>query len=233
MISLALLWHQHQPLYKDPAHPTPEGSYREPWVRLHAVRDYYSMAALVAQHPGVHLTINLTPALLWQIEDYTERGATDQSLELTRTLVSSLDRDQRDELLSTFFDADWHHQIFPHPRYKELFDPPPDLDRPIVPRDVIWTFTNPVDRVASGNRLVVQTNCPGELTWWLGEEDARTETLSPVGGVMAGVRRYHSILGPFEDGSGAQYFQFHCTHRDCDGNGLCCREDEHVVRVEQ
>lgn len=69
MISLALLWHQHQPLYKDPAHPTPEGSYREPWVRLHALRDYYSMAALVAEHPGVHLTINLTPALLWQIED--------------------------------------------------------------------------------------------------------------------------------------------------------------------
>jgi alpha-amylase/alpha-mannosidase (GH57 family) len=122
MISLALLWHQHQPLYKDPAHPTPEGSYCEPWVRLHALRDYYSMAALVAEHPGVHLTINLTPALLWQIEDYTERGATDQSLELTRTPVASLDRDQREEILASFFDADWHNQIFPHPRYKELFE---------------------------------------------------------------------------------------------------------------
>lgn len=65
---LALLWHQHQPVYKDTAHPTPQGSYRHPWVRLHALRDYYSMAALVSEHPGVHLTINLTPALLWQIE---------------------------------------------------------------------------------------------------------------------------------------------------------------------
>ena len=37
-------------------------------VRLHAIRDYYSMAALVAEHPGVHLTLNLTPARLWQIE---------------------------------------------------------------------------------------------------------------------------------------------------------------------
>lgn len=652
MISLALLWHQHQPLYKDPAHPTPEGSYREPWVRLHALRDYYSMAALVAEHPGVHLTINLTPALLWQIEDYTERGATDQSLELTQTPVSSLGRDQREEILASFFDADWHNQIFPHPRYKELFeqrsngrsfteqdlrdlemwfnlawfgrefregevelvtgetasvqrfvgqgcgfsrddihamieeqykimraviplhrtlqdreqievsttpfyhpilpllidtdqatvdrpgtalperfafpedaeaqvaravekyrewfgqapqgmwpaegavsqssiplfadndvswiatdqgvlarsgrwgyevdqpnvlcrpyraeedgsevsvffrdtvlsdaigfhyhgfsdygeaardfvhrmkahcarhdrdgqvhtvildgenawgayredarpflhalygelegeaeietvtfseyldgnpgrgipphpaaqqekvydlftgswidemgsatgvdlgtwigeseenrawellrtvretlnveratpethpdafealyraegsdwfwwfgedqdsgndaafddlfrmhlknvyrglelDPPSDLDRPIVSRDVIWTFTDPVDRVAPKNRLVVQTNCPGELTWRLGDEEPRTEALSPVGGVMAGVRRHHKILGPFEDVSGPLRFRFRCTHRDCDGEGLCCRMEEHTVHIER
>lgn len=59
---LALLWHQHQPIYKDTSFPTAQGSYVHPWVRLHAIRDYYSMAALVAEHPGVHLTINLTPA---------------------------------------------------------------------------------------------------------------------------------------------------------------------------
>ena len=46
-------------------------------MRLHSLRDYYSMAALVAQYPGIHLTINLTPILLWQIEDYAARGATD------------------------------------------------------------------------------------------------------------------------------------------------------------
>lgn len=79
-IYLALLWHQHQPVYKNIAHPTQTGSYLYPWVRLHALRDYYSMAALVAAHPGVHLTINLTPSLIWQIEDYTERGATDRAL---------------------------------------------------------------------------------------------------------------------------------------------------------
>lgn len=58
---LSLMWHQHQPIYKDTSHPEPGGSYRQPWVRLHAIRDYYSMAALVAAHPGVHLTLNLTP----------------------------------------------------------------------------------------------------------------------------------------------------------------------------
>lgn len=118
---LAVLWHQHQPIYKDTAHPTQTGSYRQPWVRLHAIRDYYSMAALVAEHPNLHLTINLTPALLWQIEDYTEHGATDRALDLTRKPAETLTGKEREAILSTFFDAHWHNQIFPHPRYKEMF----------------------------------------------------------------------------------------------------------------
>lgn len=118
---LAMLWHQHQPIYKDISLPTAKGSYVHPWARLHAICDYYSMAALVADHPDVHLTINLTPALLWQIEDYLERGATDRTLELTLKPAETLTAEEREEVLSTFFDAHWHNQIFPHPRYKELF----------------------------------------------------------------------------------------------------------------
>ena len=118
---LALLWHQHQPLYKDLSHPSPDGSYAQPWVRLHAIRDYYSMAALVAEHAAMHLTINLTPVLLWQIQDYVERGATDRSLELTLARAELLSPEEREEVLATFYEADWHNQIFPHARYKELF----------------------------------------------------------------------------------------------------------------
>ena len=121
MIHVALLWHQHQPIYKHFDHPTPRGSYQQPWVRLHALRDYYAMAALVAAHPDIHLTINLTPALLWQLEDYVRGGATDTAQELTLTPAEVLSPSQREEVLSTFFDADWHHQIFPHPRYTQLF----------------------------------------------------------------------------------------------------------------
>ncbi len=120
-LHLALLWHQHQPLYKDVSRTSPRGSYRLPWVRLHAIRDYYSMAALAGQHPGVHLTINLTPVLLWQIEDYTDRDATDRALELTLKPAEALSLDERRELLETFFDADPDHQIAPHPRYAELW----------------------------------------------------------------------------------------------------------------
>lgn len=121
-IHLAILWHQHQPLYKNLQAKRPQGSYRFPWVRLHAIRDYYAMAGLLEQHPQIHLTINLTPVLLWQIEDYVERGATDRALELTMTPAHRLSTAQREELLGTFYEADWHTQIFPWPRYRALFE---------------------------------------------------------------------------------------------------------------
>lgn len=118
---LAILWHQHQPLYKDLHATRPRGAYRFPWVRLHAIHDYYAMAAMLESYPDVHLTINLTPVLLWQIEDYAERDASDQALDLTLTAAARLSAAQREELLSTFFEADWHGQIYPWPRYRELF----------------------------------------------------------------------------------------------------------------
>jgi alpha-amylase/alpha-mannosidase (GH57 family) len=120
-VSLALLWHQHQPFYRDRGQKDARASIRQPWVRLHAVRDYYAMAALVAEHPSVHLTINLTPALLEQIEDYTDRAATDEALELTLKPAEELSADDRERMLGTFFDADWHRQVFVHARYAELF----------------------------------------------------------------------------------------------------------------
>jgi alpha-amylase/alpha-mannosidase (GH57 family) len=40
---LTFLWHMHQPYYKDPL----KGEYALPWTYLHAVKDYYDMAALV------------------------------------------------------------------------------------------------------------------------------------------------------------------------------------------
>ena len=43
---LAILWHQHQPMYRDFEPPAAKGSFILPWVRLHCIRDYYSMAAL-------------------------------------------------------------------------------------------------------------------------------------------------------------------------------------------
>lgn len=121
-LHVALLWHQHQPLYRDPARPIGPGAYRQPWVRLHGIRDYFAMPRIVAQHPGIRLTINLTPVLLEQIDDYLERGATDRALDLTLTPAEELADAATEEILSSFFDADWHHQIYPHARYHELLE---------------------------------------------------------------------------------------------------------------
>jgi alpha-amylase/alpha-mannosidase (GH57 family) len=120
-LPVALLWHFHQPLYRDDSAGEPYGRHRMPWVRLHALRDYYAMPALLLEHPEVHVTINVTPVLLDQLLDYAEGRAWDDALVLTRASAGRLLARDRESLLSTFFEADWHGQIFPHRRYTELF----------------------------------------------------------------------------------------------------------------
>jgi alpha-amylase/alpha-mannosidase (GH57 family) len=41
-----------------------------PWVRTHATKDYYDMAAMLSAYPEVHCTINLTTSLLIQLHRY-------------------------------------------------------------------------------------------------------------------------------------------------------------------
>ncbi len=61
-----IIWHQHQPLYARPETDQLAG----PWVRTHATKDYYDMAAMLAKYPDVHCTINLTSSLLHQLRGY-------------------------------------------------------------------------------------------------------------------------------------------------------------------
>lgn len=61
-----LIWHQHQPLYLDPATDQLQG----PWVRTHATKDYYDMASILEAYPNVHYNVNLTSSMLFQLEKY-------------------------------------------------------------------------------------------------------------------------------------------------------------------
>lgn len=65
-VYLNIIWHQHQPLYLNPATDQLEG----PWVRTHATKDYYDMAAMLRDYPDVHCNINLTSSLLYQLQEY-------------------------------------------------------------------------------------------------------------------------------------------------------------------
>jgi alpha-amylase/alpha-mannosidase (GH57 family) len=138
---LNLLWHQHQPLYLDPA----TDQLQAPWVRTHATKDYYSMASLISEFPDVHCTINLTPVLLFQLQDYYVRrlgpyidaksgrmrkdafldeneGKTDPWIELTLKDTSSLTQRDRDHLLNGPWDAWSVSDVTMHrfPEYLEL-----------------------------------------------------------------------------------------------------------------
>jgi alpha-amylase/alpha-mannosidase (GH57 family) len=118
-IYLAILWHYHQPMYKNIINGQ-KGAYFMPWVRLHSIRDYFSMAYLLKKYPIIHLTFNFVPSLLYQIEDYVNNLATDRELELSLTPISKLSTADEGYILMHFFDANYKTQIYPYPRYKEL-----------------------------------------------------------------------------------------------------------------
>jgi hypothetical protein len=60
MTRVAILWHMHQPFYQDLL----TGEHILPWVRLHAIKDYWGMVALLREFPQVRVTFNLVPSLL-------------------------------------------------------------------------------------------------------------------------------------------------------------------------
>ncbi len=115
-LSVAFLWHMHQPCYKD----TVTGKYLLPWVRFHAVKDYFPMAALLQGFDNVRATFNLVPSLLEQINDYALNDATDIFLDLAIKKASSLTLDDRLEIVENFFRVNYKHFIEPNGRYQEL-----------------------------------------------------------------------------------------------------------------
>jgi len=73
---LAVLWHFHQPIYRNPGN----GEYILPWVNYHALKNYYQMALLVKESE-FPCTFNFVPCLLEQMADYAEGKAVDPYLE--------------------------------------------------------------------------------------------------------------------------------------------------------
>jgi alpha-amylase/alpha-mannosidase (GH57 family) len=116
-IALAFLWHQHQPYYPDDV----AGENPMPWVRLHGVKDYYGMAQHLLEFPEMRCTINLVPSLLVQLQRYTERGGSDQFLDVSRGPADGLSEADALFLLDHFFMASAEHMIRPFPRYYELY----------------------------------------------------------------------------------------------------------------
>jgi alpha-amylase/alpha-mannosidase (GH57 family) len=114
---VAILWHQHQPFYKDLV----SGEYRLPWVRLHALKDYYGMVKLLDEFPHVHQTINLVPSLIWQIEDYVSGKASDPFLRVASKPAAELTDEERTFALAYLFQANTVRMIGRYPRYNELW----------------------------------------------------------------------------------------------------------------
>ncbi len=115
-LCVAFLWHMHQPDYSN----LQTGEFYLPWTRFHAVKDYYDMGALIAQAPGLHVTLNIVPALIDQLVAYGQGAARETYAALTLKNAADLDERDRAFLLRGFFQLTWKHMVLPFPRYREL-----------------------------------------------------------------------------------------------------------------
>lgn len=115
---IAFLWHLHQPPYRDPE----SGVYLLPWVRLHATRGYLDLAAIHLRYPGVRSTVNFSPILLEQLEDYAAGTARDRFLDVAATPAADLSEAERTFLVDRFFMVSHEQGVRPLPRYQELLD---------------------------------------------------------------------------------------------------------------
>src|SRR4051812_41171321 len=99
MTRVAFVWHMHQPYYEDLA----TREHILPWVRLHALKDYYGMVALLREFPDVKLTFNLVPSLLVQLEAFAGERARDHHLELGLKPAAALTDEDRKRMLAEVF----------------------------------------------------------------------------------------------------------------------------------
>ncbi|MGA2090821.1 MAG: glycoside hydrolase family 57 protein [Endomicrobiales bacterium] len=117
-LHVAFLWHQHQPMYKNPS----SGVYELPWVRLHATKDYYDMAAILDEFPLIKSNFNVVPSLLVQLNEYSQSIARDKFLDMTLTPADHLSESEKIFILHNFFMANWETMVFPYNRYHQLLE---------------------------------------------------------------------------------------------------------------
>jgi alpha-amylase/alpha-mannosidase (GH57 family) len=68
-LPVVLLWHMHQPQYRDAL----TGEYVLPWTYLHAIKDYVDMAAHLEALPAARAVVNFTPVLIEQLAEIAAR----------------------------------------------------------------------------------------------------------------------------------------------------------------
>lgn len=124
-IDVAVLWHMHQPDYRDPE----SGRLTLPWVRLHGIKGYYDMvhvlrrAAESAQSDADHsvrAVFNFVPILVRQIQGYVDGEFTDTYLMISEKPTADLHPDERAFVAENFFHANHRTMVDVHPRYREL-----------------------------------------------------------------------------------------------------------------
>jgi alpha-amylase/alpha-mannosidase (GH57 family) len=117
-INLAVLWHMHQPQYRDPE----TGSYVLPWTRLHATKDYWGMVKLFEEFPNFHATFNMVPSLCMQLEEYASGKFKEPWFNLAFAPMERLTREGKREILERAFQVNHERLMSRWPRFVELYE---------------------------------------------------------------------------------------------------------------
>ena len=117
-IHLVVLWHMHQPQYRDPE----TGRYVLPWTRLHALKDYWGMVKVLEDFPNFHATFNVVPSLGLQLEEYASGQFNEPWFELAFRDAEQLTREDKNEILQRAFQVNHERLLARWPRFLELYE---------------------------------------------------------------------------------------------------------------
>jgi alpha-amylase/alpha-mannosidase (GH57 family) len=117
-VHLVVLWHMHQPQYRDPE----TGRYVLPWTRLHALKDYWGMVKILEDFPGFHATFNVVPSLGLQLEEYSSDRFNEPWFELAFRDAEQLTREDKAEILQRAFQVNHERLLSRWPRFLELYE---------------------------------------------------------------------------------------------------------------
>jgi alpha-amylase/alpha-mannosidase (GH57 family) len=118
-LDVVLCWHMHQPSYR-----AADGQYRQPWVYLHAIKDYADMAWHLEHAPGARATVSFAPVLVEQLDDYRAQF---ESGEFRDPLLCDLQRgdadtpERRRRLCYELCRANFERMVRRFPAYERVF----------------------------------------------------------------------------------------------------------------
>ena len=165
-LPVVLLWHMHQPPYRDAL----SGRYVLPWTWLHAIKDYTDMAAHLETVAGAKAVVNFTPVLVEQIEDLSTAvaNALGADAPIPDALLASLgtaplpaDAARRMQLIAACMRADRENLIQRHAPFAELVE-------------LALTLQSP-ERIAYASDQFIHDLAVWYHLAWMGESVRRTD----------------------------------------------------------
>ncbi|RJU88909.1 MAG: hypothetical protein DWC02_00940 [Candidatus Poseidoniales archaeon] len=112
-LNLAIIFHQHQPYYKNKL----TDMYEMPWVRVHAMTEYVDSPGILEKYPGTKVTYNLVPSLMEQLLDYHRQETLDAHTDIAKRPWPQGDYPNATELelhvmqFQSFWNSGWIYNV--------------------------------------------------------------------------------------------------------------------------